>query len=250
MTEAETVAMFSDVAHALAKAFWPGPLTLVLPAAAGDRVSELARAGLESIAVRVPGHALAREVIALLGEPIVAPSANKSGGVSPTRPDHVLSDYGGAVPVLDGGPCTAGIESTIIGLVDEAPVLLRPGAIPASVIESVTGQPLAIRHDADIVAPGMMASHYAPNSPVRLLADGKKPGESLLGFAGTPGADLDLSAKGDLQEAAANLFAFLRQLDALGRPIAVARIPDEGLGAGINDRLARAAAPRPSSPSA
>ncbi len=245
LAQAEAVVVFTEEARKLASAFWPGPLTMILPRREGALVADLAGAGLDSLAVRVPGHDLARAVIEAVGSPLVAPSANRSGGVSPTRPRHVLDDYDGAVPVLDGGPSAAGIESTIVSCLEGPVRLMRPGALPAERIERLMGTPLAYGPQGEIIAPGMMKSHYAPAAPLRLEAEGRQEGESLLGFAGTEGADFDLSPAGDLVEAAANLFAALRQLDRLGRPIAVVPIPGHGLGEGINDRLRRAAAPRP-----
>lgn len=241
--QARQVVAFDHCAERLAEAFWPGPLTLVLPKRDDAPVSGLASAGLDTLAVRVPAHPLVRGVIEALGSPVVAPSANRSGRLSPTTADDVLAEFAGAVPVLDGGPCEAGIESTIIGLAGSRPTLLRPGAIPASEIEACLGHPLQAP-GGGIEAPGMMTSHYAPDAALRLGAGEKRRGELLLGFGGTEGADLDLSAGGDLREAAANLFGFLRQLDRQGRPIAVAPIPEKGLGVAINDRLRRAAAPR------
>mgnify|MGYP006266070113 CR=1 FL=1 len=242
--EAARTGRFGEAARRLADAFWPGPLTLVLPRRETAAVAELASAGLATIAVRIPAHTLTREVIGRVGAPLVAPSANRSGRLSPTCAAHVLEEFAGRIPVVDGGPCAAGIESTIVGLAGPQPVLLRPGAIPAGAVEDVLGTTLEAP-GSGIEAPGMMTSHYAPEASLRLAAGTKRPGEVLLGFGGTQGADLDLSPAGDLQEAAANLFGFLRQLDSRAKPIAVAAIPDEGLGRAINDRLRRAAAPRP-----
>ncbi|MEL6324857.1 MAG: L-threonylcarbamoyladenylate synthase [Pseudomonadota bacterium] len=242
--QAASVVEFDDCGHGQAAAFWPGPLTIVLDRREGAPVSELAGAGLGTLAVRVPAHPLTRKVIEILGAPIVAPSANRSGRLSPTRAEHVLEEFGGEVPVLDGGPCVAGIESTIISLTKRQPILLRPGAIPAQEIEARLRHPLG-SPTGGIEAPGMMTSHYAPNAALRLNAEGKRKGELLLGFGGAEGADLDLSPSGDLKEAAANLFGYLRDLDVKGRPIAVTPIPERGLGIAINDRLKRAAAPRP-----
>ena len=243
LEQAQEVIDFDHCGHRQATKFWPGALTLVLVRKDGSTVSELAGAGLSTLAVRIPAHPLIREVIEILGEPIVAPSANPSGKLSPTRADHVLEAFGGKVPVLDGGPCEAGIESTIISLTKSRPTLLRPGAIPAEEIQAVLGHPLA-QPGGGIEAPGMLASHYAPEAKLRLDAEAADDGELLLGFGGTTSAALDLSPTGDLREAAAHLFDYLRKLDAQADRLAVASIPEKGLGVGINDRLRRAAAPR------
>ncbi|MEM6747324.1 MAG: L-threonylcarbamoyladenylate synthase [Pseudomonadota bacterium] len=239
--EAERVIRLDHCAYGLGASFWPGALTIVLDKQEEAPVSDLAAAGLPTLAVRVPAHPVMRELLEAVGAPLVAPSANRSGKLSPTRVDHVIADFGGAVPVLDGGPCEAGIESTIISLTNSKPTLLRPGAIPAREIEARLGHPLA-QAGGGIEAPGMMTSHYAPNASLRLNADQAGPGEVLLGFGGTPSAALDLSPSGDLREAAAQLFGHLRTLDRRGQPIAVAPIPEDGLGQAINDRLRRAAA--------
>lgn len=238
---ARALTTWDERADALAAAFWPGPLTIVLPIADGTPVADLALAGLGTAAVRAPVHPVARALLAAFGGPLVAPSANRSGGVSPTRPEHVAADLPD-VPVLDGGPCEAGIESTIVGLAGDAPTLLRPGVIGADTVSAVLRAPLA-RPGSGVQAPGMMTSHYAPRARVRLNAVEARDGEVLLGFGGTPGAALDLSPTGSLTEAAANLFSMLRELDS-GAGIAVAPVPDESLGAAIGDRLRRAAAPR------
>ena len=241
------VAALSADALRLMEAFWPGPLTLVMPLQAGAPVADLVTAGLTTVAVRSPAHPVARDLLGAFGRPFVAPSANRSGRISPTTADHVASEFDD-VPILDGGACEIGLESTIVGLAGERPALLRPGAISREEIEAVLGTKLAAPGDG-IAAPGMMTSHYAPNAAVRLGAETPQADEVLLGFGGTPGATLNLSPSGDLREAAANLFACLRQLDAMGQPIAVAPIPETGLGAAINDRLRRAAAPRDSTSS-
>ena len=229
-------------ARALAAAFWPGPLTLVLPPRPGAGLAELVMAGTGRVALRVPAHPVALLVLRALGGPIAAPSANPSGRISPTAAEHVLAGLGGRIEaVLDGGPCGVGVESTIVGLGDGPPRLLRPGGVPAEAVEAALGRPLAGPGDA--VAPGRLASHYAPRAAVRLDAEAPRPGERMLGFGPVAG-DLTLSAAGDLREAAAGLFAALHALDAMGGPIAVAPIPDRGLGRAIRDRLARAAAPR------
>jgi L-threonylcarbamoyladenylate synthase len=255
VTDAEaalSVARFSDDARRLAEAFWPGPLTLVLPKADGCPVSELATAGLDSIAVRVPAHPVARDLLKAFGGPVVAPSANQSGHLSPTTAEHVRADLDGRVDlILDGGATNVGIESTIVSCL-EMPTLLRPGGLPREDIERALGhalldleQPMS---DEAPLAPGMLASHYAPRTPLRLSARDVRASEALLAFGpNAPPAlhTLNLSASGDLVEAAANLFSHLRTLDASGAHIiAVMRIPNEGLGEAINDRLARAAAPR------
>jgi len=237
---------FDARADALARAFWPGPLTLVLPLRPGAGISALVTAGLPTLALRVPAHPVAQALLTAFGGPVAAPSANPSGRVSPTTADHVAAGLSGRVDaILDGGPCAVGVESTIIGLDGPAPVLLRAGGISAEAIESVLGTPLALLSDGGpVVAPGALASHYAPRGQMRLNATTALPGEVMLGFGPVAG-DLTLSATGDLTEAAANLFASLHRLDAMGADrIAVAPIPDHGLGRAINDRLRRAAAPR------
>ena len=250
------LARFDADAARLAQAFWPGPLTLVLPKSAGCPVAELATAGLDSIAVRVPGHAVAREILSAFGKPVVAPSANRSGHVSPTMAAPVEADLGGRIDlIIDGGAAPLGVESTIIACLG-APVLLRPGGVPRAAIERTLGRTLAEaawpRADNAPIAPGMLASHYAPRTPLKLNAAALAPGEALLAFGAAPPAGakdakhvLNLSPRGDLLEAAANLFSHLRMLDAAGASaIAVMPIPHDGLGEAINDRLARAAAPR------
>lgn len=231
-------------ARALAAAFWPGALTLVLPLRAGAPVSKLVTAGGDSLAVRVPAHPLARNLLAGFGGALAAPSANPSGRVSPTEAAHVIAGLQGRIDaVIDGGSCPVGVESTIVDL-RAAPALLRAGGIPAEALEAALGAPLARPAGGAIVAPGMLASHYAPRGRVRLNAAAPRPGEVMLGFGAVAG-DLTLSAAGDLREAAASLFARLHDLDAMGaQQIAVAPIPDTGLGRAINDRLRRAAAPR------
>ena len=255
---APRIARFDINAQRLASAFWPGPLTLVLPKVPGCRVAELAVAGLDTIAVRSPSHPTARAILAAFGGPIVAPSANRSGHVSPTTAMHVVEDLGGRVDlIVDGGATPMGLESTIVACLGE-PTLLRPGALPRADIERIVAlrvpAPVAgPSQDADElpIAPGQLASHYAPHARLRLNARIVERGEALLAFGPAPvaGADaaatLNLSERGDLIEAAANLFAHLRALDAAGAAtIAVAPIPNEGLGEAINDRLARPAAPR------
>jgi L-threonylcarbamoyladenylate synthase len=242
----ETVAKVSPRAQDLARAFWPGPLTLVLPVIDGA-VSPLVTAGLSTVAVRVPAHPLAQALLRAFGGPVAAPSANPSGRVSPTRASHVLEGLGGRIAaVLDGGPCAVGLESTIL-LTDPEPLLLRPGGLPVEALEEALGQKLASAGDGrKPTAPGQLASHYAPEAAVRLNATSAAPGEVLVGFGPVPGA-LTLSETGDLVEAAARLFQTLREADLMAGPggrIAFAPVPGTGLGRAINDRLRRAAAPR------
>jgi L-threonylcarbamoyladenylate synthase len=235
----------------LAEAFWPGPLTLVAPLRDRAAVCDLATAGLDTVGLRVPAHPLAQALLRAADVPLAAPSANPSGAVSPTTAPHVLEGLGDRIDgVLDGGPCPVGLESTIVGFGPDGPVLLRPGGLPAEAIEAALGRSLG-RPGGAVVAPGMLASHYAPGARLRLGARAPEPGEAWLGFgpdAVPPGPlALSLSRSGDLTEAAANLFAHLRRLDSAmgGRgTIAVAPVPDRGLGLAINDRLRRAAAPR------
>lgn len=242
--DAAAYVLWSDDAQRLADAFWPGPLTLVLPLRAGHGLSPLVTAGLDTVALRVPAHPLARAVLRAFGGPVAAPSANPSGRISPTSAAHVLAGLSGRIDaVIDGGPCDVGLESTIVGL-GATPTLLRPGGIPREALEIATGCPLAAATDGQITAPGQMTSHYAPGARVRLNATQTRAGEVMLGF-GPMACDLNLSETGDLVQAAANLFAHLHALDRPGiTGIAVAPIPDTGLGAAINDRLRRAAAPR------
>jgi L-threonylcarbamoyladenylate synthase len=236
----------SGLASALAEAFWPGPLTLVLPRRADTKLSLLVSAGLETVAVRAPSHPVAQELIAAAGIPLAAPSANPSGRVSPTTAAHVAEGFGGAVTVLDGGASPIGVESTVIGFSPEGAVMLRPGGTPREAIEKVIGvKLLAPASHGPISSPGMLTSHYAPRARLRLNAAAAEPGEALLGFGpSAPNATRNLSPTGSLAEAAANLFAMLRDLDAKTDAIAVMSIPSSGLGEAINDRLKRAAAPR------
>lgn len=243
----QALAELTGDALRLAGAFWPGPLTLVLPLRAESGLSPLVSAGLPTVAVRVPDHPLARRLLAEVARPVAAPSANPSGRISPTEAGHVLAGLGGKIAaVLDGGPCGVGVESTIVGF-DPAPILLRPGGLPAEAIEACLGAPLGnAAEGGPVTAPGQLLSHYAPRGKMRLNATDPQPGERLLGFGPVEGALLNLSPSGDLVEAAANLFHHLHALDAGGDgPIAVSPIPDHGLGQAINDRLKRAAAPRP-----
>ena len=243
---AQRYVQFDDAAYDLAQAFWPGPMTLVLPLRIDAGISNLVTAGLPTLAIRVPQNALALDLLTLFDGPVAAPSANPSGRISPTTAQHVVDGLSGKIAaVLDGGACSVGLESTIIRTEPELQ-LLRPGGLPVEQIEAALGQ--TVRGAAIISetpdAPGQLLSHYAPNAPVRLNATQAKPDEVLLGF-GPSGGTLNLSVTGDLHEAAANLFSMLRLLDEKGASrIAVAPIPDHGLGRAINDRLARAAAPR------
>ncbi|SOC16142.1 translation factor SUA5 [Rhodobacter maris] len=247
---AEAVAEFTPRARDLARAFWPGPLTLVLPLKPGSGIADLVTAGLDTVALRLPAHPLARALLTTFGGPLAAPSANPSGKVSPTEADHVMEGLSGRIAaVLDGGACPVGVESTILSL--DPPTLLRPGGLPVEALEEALGAPLESGGDAQKPnAPGQLSSHYAPGAAVRLEATEKRPGEVFIGFGpGGPEADLSLSASGDLVAAAAALFATLRLADRLATvlkapTIAVAPIPEKGLGRAINDRLHRAAAPR------
>ncbi|MCW6507169.1 L-threonylcarbamoyladenylate synthase [Lichenifustis flavocetrariae] len=244
---------FDRDALALAQAFWPGPLTLIVPVAATCTVSHLARSGLDSVALRVPDHPVAMSLLREAGVPVAAPSANRSGRISPTSADHVMGDLKGRIDVvLDGGVTAVGLESTILACLGDGIRLLRPGGLKRAAIEAVLGRALNVPTDLDpVVAPGMMASHYAPQAAVRLDAVSVGVGEAVLDFGGrfsgvTTGLRLDLSDRGDLTEAAANLFCHLHRLDDAGATrIAVAPVPVDGLGEAINDRLRRAAAPRP-----
>lgn len=254
---ARRLAEFDAAAMRLAS-LWPGPLTLVLPKSPRNDVADLATAGLDTVALRVPQHRIAHDMIVALGKPIVAPSANRSGHVSPTTAEHVRADLAGRIDlIIDGGPTMVGLESTIVACLGETPVLLRPGGIPHAVLEKTLGAPIApalppIAGDEAPLAPGQLASHYAPRARLRLDAQDVRPGEALLAFGPTalPGASQaraarNLSAGGDVMEAAANLFSHLRALDAAGAgTIAVMPVPETGLGEAINDRLRRAAAPR------
>lgn len=238
---ARRIARFDPRAEALAARFWPGPLTLVLPVADTAAVCDLARAGLDTVAVRAPGHPLAHALIEAVGRPLVAPSANRSGRPSPTTLADAMEETGAAAgATLDGGPCAVGLESAVVGLLDAAR-LLRPGAVTRAQIEAAIG-PLAEADDDAKRSPGRLARHYAPDLPVRLEATKPRAGEAWIGFGALGGPELNLSPGGDLAEAAANLFAYLRAADRSGAAgIAVAPIPHEGLGEAINDRLRRAA---------
>ena len=253
LDHAFALGMFAVVAKQLADAFWPGPLTLIVAKRAGSPIAELATAGLDTVALRVPSHQVARDLIRAAARPIAAPSANRSGHVSASTAAHVAADFGDSVDlILDGGPTEHGIESTVLDVTGSKPILLRPGAVTAEAIASIIGalpQTRASETDRP-VSPGQLASHYAPRAAVRLDAKEVHAGEALLAF-GDPvpsheGLCINLSASGDLREAAANLFAALRDLDSASvARIAVMPIPITGLGAAIADRLQRAAAPRP-----
>jgi L-threonylcarbamoyladenylate synthase len=246
--------VFNARAEKLAEEFWPGPLTLVVPLENAAPVHPLVTAGLPTIALRAP-RGIAQKVIEKIDRALAAPSANPSGRLSPTRAAHVIEALGDKIAlVLDAGPCAVGLESTIVSLAGEAPVLLRPGGVPAEAVEAALGEELKRAAAGDpVTAPGMLQSHYAPRLPLRLDVTAVAPGEALLAFgpksvAGSEraAATRNLSPTGDLVEAAANLFAYLAVLDISGASaIAVAPLPHEGLGEAINDRLARAAAPRP-----
>ncbi len=237
--------MWNEMAGRLARAFWPGPLTLVLPLRTNHGLSSLVTAGLDTLAIRVPAHPVARELLRALDGPVAAPSANPSGRISPTTAEHVLAGLGGRIAaVIDDGACRVGLESTIVGLTGDMPRLLRPGGIASEEIEKAIGGALdAHTPGGTLNAPGQLVSHYAPRAQLRLNADRPAREELFLGF-GPMVCDLNLSEAGDLAEAAANLFGHLHRLDEMLRPIAVAPIPDCGLGRAINDRLRRAAAPR------
>jgi len=258
LAAAREIGRFDAAALQLAEAFWPGPLTLVLPKTDTCAVADLATAGLDTVAIRIPAHPVARDILRVFGRPVVAPSANLSGHVSPTTAAHVQSDLEGRIDlIVDGGAVAVGVESTIVGIFDE-PMLLRPGGLPRADIERVLGRSLtqppadAESDSAQPLAPGMLASHYAPRTRVRLGAIRVEPGEALLAFGSDAVSGIDaaawvmnLSARGDLAEAAANLFGYLRTLDTKGaHNIAVMPIPNDGLGEAINDRLRRAAVGR------
>jgi L-threonylcarbamoyladenylate synthase len=252
LVEAEAVATFDDRAREAARHFWPGPLTLVLRRGEGSGISLLASAGLDTVAVRVPAHPVAQALLRATARPLAAPSANRSGQISPTEAAHVAAELGDKVAlILDGGSCPVGLESTVLDLAGAAPALLRPGGTTTEALEAALG-PIATgeNHPEAPRSPGQLASHYAPRLPLRMNAVAIRPGEALLTFgprAPTGAVEtLNLSPTGDLAEAAANFFAMLRRLDRLEfAGIAVMPVPDTGLGRAINDRLRRAAAPRP-----
>ena len=254
LASARRIGVFGDEAEKLAAAFWPGPLTIVVERQPRAAIAELAVAGLPTVALRIPAHPVARALIDAFGGPLVAPSANRSGQISATTAAHAAADLGDRVAmILDAGPASVGVESTIVGLDGGQPTLLRAGAIPRAAIETILGCKLAapiFSHTAP-VAPGMLTSHYAPEALIRVDATSVAPGEALLAF-GLPlppghehaAAVINLSPAGDLAEAAARFFSALRELDRKAAVVAVGPIPDEGLGEAINDRLRRAAAPR------
>lgn len=251
LEDAEAFAEINDTARKLADAFWPGPLSLVLPRRADCPISDLVSAGLDTIALRAPAHKVARALLAAAKLPIAAPSANRFGRVSPTSAAHVQEELG-EIPsmILDGGPCPIGLESTVLGVMGTRVTLLRAGALPREKIEAVLGRPIIkAEAAAPIVSPGQLASHYAPATPLRLDVTAPRKGEALLAFGPDAprfaGPTINLSPRGDLAEAAVNFFAALRSLDARGATaIAVMPIPAHGLGEAINDRLQRAAASR------
>lgn len=265
LAAAEEHGIFDESARRLATAFWPGPLTLVVPKRPESPIADLVTAGLDSVGLRVPAPAATRAILSRFGRPVAAPSANRSGRISPTRAADVAEDLGEKVAVIvDAGPCPVGVESTIVACLDGRARLLRPGGVPRAAIEAAIGRRLdeaaiedltvdEARAGARPLAPGLLTSHYAPRAGVRLDVDRVAPGEALLTFAGghPPGAEaaravVDLSPTGDLAEAASRLFGALRDLDRSGASsIAVVPLPDEGLGEAIVDRLRRAAAPRP-----
>ncbi len=249
LEEAEKFGIFPPQARYLAESFWPGPLTLVVKKRGRVALSPLVTAGLETVALRVPDHEVAQRLLQTAKLPIAAPSANRSGHVSATAAKHVAADFGSSVDlILDSGPCRAGIESSIVSFEGESPMLLRPGAIAREDMEALAGKMITAQSGAKPTAPGMLPSHYAPRARLRLNATVAETGEALLAFGpGAPKGEnvLNLSPSGNVIEAAANLFAYLRRLDATGATsIAVMPIPAGGLGEAINDRLRRAAAPR------
>ena len=247
LERAGTVALFDNRADALGRKFWPGALTLVLARNPDTKLSKLTSAGLPTVAVRVPAHDGARMLLKEVAHPIAAPSANRSGRISPTTARHVGDEFGDEIAViLDGGPCQIGVESTVVDLCGEAPILLRPGGVPVEALEEALGRTLSVATDdaGKPRAPGMAGPHYRPSLPIRLDATAALPGEALLGFGPSDTATLNLSASADLREAAANLFSHLHTLDNKSYSgIAVMPVPDRGLGRAINDRLLRAAAP-------
>lgn len=242
---AERYVDFTPEARALGAKFWPGPMTLVLPLRDGCGLSPLVTAGLKTVGIRIPAHDAARALLSQFGHAVAAPSANPSGRISPTTAEHVADGLNGKIDaILNCGPCDVGLESTIVGF-ENGPSLLRAGGVPREAIEATLGTQLAIRAARDVInAPGQLLSHYAPDAPIRLNAESAHEGEVLIGF-GPVVAKHMLSSKGDLVEAAANLFRLLHEMDTIGaKRIAIAPIPMDGIGAAINDRLARAAAPR------
>jgi L-threonylcarbamoyladenylate synthase len=244
LAQAEEIAGFPDAARALARAWWPGPLTLVLPLKEGAGIASAVTAGLPTIALRCPAHPAMRALLESCGRPLAAPSANASGGISPTSADHVVKSLEGRIPfVIDGGPTEHGVESTIVAIDEGGIRLLRPGPIDFAELTALASLAEG-RGEGGIEAPGQLASHYAPGKPLRLNAEAAEPDEWLIGFGPVAGDD-SLSAAGDLREAAAQLFHALHKAEAQAKPrIAVAPVPEDGIGRAINDRLRRAAAPR------
>ncbi|WP_299323668.1 L-threonylcarbamoyladenylate synthase [Parasphingopyxis sp.] len=242
MDEARKIARFDSAGENLAAAFWSGPLTLILPLAENAPIADLVTAGLDTVAIRIPAHPAMQALLKASGLPLAAPSANASGSISPTRAEHVARSLRGKIGlIVDAGPTGHGIESTIVASRQHGLTLLRPGPITAEQIETAAGTPISTAKSETISAPGQLASHYAPSKPLRLDATDAEPDEWLIGFGDIAG-DSSLSPSGDLVEAAANLFAALHEADASARPqIAVAPLPDKGIGQAITDRLARAA---------
>ncbi len=243
---AEALGVFSPLARKLAEAFWPGPLSLVVPRQPDCAVCDLACAGLDTIALRVPSHPLMQQVLRAFGKPVAAPSANVSGRPSPTTADHVLAEFGDKLTlVVDGGPCAVGLESAVVAVIGDQATLLRLGGLSRAELEAVAGPLLApdASSKAAPASPGMVLRHYAPSAPVRLNGTSAGSGEVMIGFGpGFDGADFNLSAAGDVVEAAAHLFSMLRAADALNpSAIVIATIPETGLGEAIADRLRRAA---------
>lgn len=245
LSAAERLARFDALATRLAKVFWPGPLTLVLPLRPDAGIASLVTAGLPTVAIRAPRHPAMRDLLAAAARPLAAPSANASGSISPTRAEHVAASLAGRIPlVIDGGSCVLGLESTIVAVGSDRLRLLRPGPVTIEMLEQASAVPVIAASGNAIESPGQLASHYAPAKPLRLEARVAGTDEWMIGF-GVIAGDSSLSATGDLEEAAACLFDALHAADATDRAgIAVAPIPGEGLGAAINDRLRRAAAPR------
>lgn len=244
LNDAQKLGVFSETALALANAFWPGPLTLVVPVAPGNPVCDLARAGLDTQAIRWPAHALAQDVITQFGGPVVAPSANRSGKISPTRAEHVREEFGDALScILDGGASVLGLESTVLAVIGDSVTLLRNGSLSRDRIEAIVG-PVQISGSDDNAprSPGMLSRHYSPDAAIRLNAQAASETEGFLAFGPDfPEFDANLSLTGDLTEAASNLYRMLREMDRIHSRIAIAPIPDTGLGEAINDRLRRAA---------
>jgi L-threonylcarbamoyladenylate synthase len=247
LVAAERLGQLGDWERKLAAAFWPGPLTLVVERVKNCPVSLLCSAGLSTLALRVPSHPLALDMLRAVGVPVAAPSANASGRISPTTAQHVRTSLGGAVDmILDGGACQTGVESTVVRIIENRPTLLRAGGVPREAIEHVLGLKLLAAAGGPVHSPGQLESHYAPRARLRLNAVQPESGETYIGFGTYAHGPLSLSRRGDTQEAASNLFRLLHEVDAMGvQAIAIAPIPMSGLGEAINDRLLRAAAPRP-----